>query len=73
MTAQTQIIQTTAEAHAEALSNIIDAHVNMSEATGSIPTSPDKIGLYCSAYDAGWNMATYFILSRGNCKFERSE
>ncbi len=73
MTAQTQIIQTTSEAHAKALADIIEAHRQMSLVTDSTPAAYDDIDIYCDAYAAGWKMATYFILSRGNTAFERSE
>jgi hypothetical protein len=67
------VIQMTAERHASALVDILAAHEQMSAATGAVPAGPEHIDLYCRAYAEGWKMATYFILSRGNSKFERED
>ncbi len=67
------VIQLTAIAHKGKLDELLVASENMVRATGCIPVALPDILAFENGVKMGWEMATFHILSSGNCAFERGE
>lgn len=64
------VIQLTATAHKCRLDELMVATEHMVRATGCVPVNLPDLPAYEKGLALGWEMATFNILSSGNCKFE---
>jgi hypothetical protein len=64
------VIQMTAMDHKERLSALLAATEQMVQASGCVPVNLLDLPAYEKGLSLGWEMATFNVLSSGNCKFE---